>query len=98
MKKIIIVIQFLLVSTQILAQNIIKTYHDPLYKTKLKEVYEVIPNTPILNGNYKLYDQYGYLLVSANFIKNKKQGTLTKYYGVDDCTFLLDEEIKQHSW
>ena len=66
MKKITLLL--LLLSYFSFSQSLVKTYYDPYTKTKLKEVYQVKPNTPIVNGYYKSYDQYGNILVHRNYV------------------------------
>jgi antitoxin component YwqK of YwqJK toxin-antitoxin module len=90
MKKLSILILFL--TNYIYSQTTIKTYYDPIFKTKLKEVYQVKPNTPTLNGNYKLYDEYGYILIDRNYTNNKQNGKSTTYYGVDEAS--IYENVK----
>jgi len=77
---------FLLIPSIGYSQTLVKTYFDPLYKTKLKEVYQVKDNTPIANGYYKLYDEYGYLLIHRNYINNKQNGKSTTYYGANEAS------------
>ena len=92
MKKLILF--FLILSNYIYSQSVIKTYYDPLYKTKLKEVYQVKPNTPILNGNYKSYDEYGFLLVDRNYINNIQNGKSTSYFGANEASLQYDNARK----
>lgn len=84
MKKIALI--FLLLSNILFSQSLVKTYYDPLYKTKLKEVYQVKENTPIANGYYKAYDEYGNILELRNYTNNKLNGKLTKYIGTYEAT------------
>lgn len=84
MKKITLI--FLLLSNFLFSQSLVKTYYDPLYKTKLKEVYQVKENTPIANGYYKVYDEYGNILEHRNYLNNKLNGKLTKYIGTYEAT------------
>lgn len=83
MKK--IAITLLLISYLGYSQTLVKTYYDPLFKTKLKEVYQVKNNTPTVNGYYKSYDEYGYLLVHRNYVNNKQNGKSTAYYGAAEA-------------
>ena len=92
MKKLILI--FLILSNYIYSQSVVKTYYDPLYKTKLKEVYQVKPNTPILNGNYKSYDEYGFLLVDRNYINNIQNGKSTSYFGANEASLQYDNARK----
>lgn len=82
---------FLLLTNYIYSQSVIKTYYDPIYKTKLKEVYQVKPNTPTINGYYKLYDSYGFLLVERNYINNIQNGKSTSYYGADEASLQYEK-------
>lgn len=84
MKKIALIILF--ISNLSHSQTLVKTYYDPLYKTKLKEVYQVKKNTPTANGYYKSYDKYGYLLVHRNYINNVQNGKSTTYYGAAEAS------------
>lgn len=88
MKKITLLLLFL--SNFIYSQSLIKTYYDPLFKTKLKEVYQVKTNTPIINGYYKQYDEFGYLLVHRNYVNNKQNGKSTSYYGAHEASLMSD--------
>ena len=62
-----------------------------LKTTKLKEVYQVKPNTPILNGNYKSYDEYGFLLVDRNYVNNIQNGKSTSYFGANELGILIKQ-------
>lgn len=88
---------FLLFMTHLnfFGQTIIKTYHD-IHRTKLKEVIEVKPNTPIVNGSYKLYDDYGFLTLSSNYVNNIKNGIETTYFGAYQSSLLPDNLAKIH--
>lgn len=79
MKKIVVIA--LLLSSISYSQTLIKTYYDPFYKTKLKEIYQVKKNTPIANGYYKLYDEYGFILEHKNYLNNKLNGKSIKFIG-----------------
>jgi len=89
MKK--ITLFFLLLTNHIFSQSVIKTYYDPLYKTKIKEVYQVKPNTPIINGYYKLYDSYGFILVERNYLNNIQNGKSTSYFGADEASLQYEK-------
>lgn len=84
MKKITLL--FLLLSHFSFSQSLVKTYYDPYSKTKLKEVYQVKPNTPTINGYYKLYDEYGNLLEQRDYINNKLSGKSTTYVGANEAS------------
>lgn len=86
MKKIALIL--LLFTSLGYSQSLVKTYYDPLYKTKLKEVYQVKNNTPFVNGYYKLYDEYGNLLENKNYLNNKLNGKSTKYIGAYEATII----------
>ena len=88
MKKIIF---FLLITNFAYSQTLVKTYYDPYTKTKLKEVYQVKPNTPIVNGYYKSYDEFGNILVHRNYVNNKQNGKSTAYYGAYEASLMSDE-------
>jgi len=89
MKKITLLL--LLLSYFSFSQSLVKTYYDPFTKTKLKEVYQVKPNTPVANGYYKSYDEYGNLLVHRNYINNKQNGKSTTYYGAVEASLMPDD-------
>ncbi|MCK0162107.1 toxin-antitoxin system YwqK family antitoxin [Allomuricauda sp. F6463D] len=84
MKKLTLLLLF--VSNFIFSQTLVKTYYDPYAKTKLKEVYQVKPNTPTINGYYKLYDEYGNLLEHRNYTNNKLNGKSTTYVGANEAS------------
>ncbi|ASV31485.1 toxin-antitoxin system YwqK family antitoxin [Maribacter cobaltidurans] len=84
MKKITLLLLFL--SNFIYSQSLVKTYYDPYSKTKLKEVYQVKPNTPTINGYYKLYDEYGNLLEQRSYTNNKLNGKSTTYLGANEAS------------
>lgn len=88
MKKITLLL--LLLSYFSFSQSLVKTYYDPYTKTKLKEVYQVKPNTPIVNGYYKSYDEYGNILVHRNYVDNKQNGQSTSYYGAHEASLMSD--------
>lgn len=89
MKKITLLL--LLLSYVSFSQSLVKTYYDPYTKTKLKEVYQVKPNSPTANGYYKSYDEYGNILVHRNYANNKQNGKSTTYYGIYEASLMTDE-------
>ena len=81
MKIYLMALLFVLSCSKAFSQSIVKTYWDPFTKTQLKEVYSVIPNTPIPNGLYKLYDDNAVLSKVGYFIKGKENGIWKEYMG-----------------
>lgn len=82
MKKVSLIILLFTLSRLYAQQSldIVKTYYDPFTKTKLKEVYTVIHNTPTLQGLYKLYSEYGEILMENNFTNGKFNGTTKTFF------------------
>lgn len=74
---------FIAFLTPLAAQNLqtIKTYHDPLTKTQLHEVYTVKANTPTKHGTYKAYDINGTLIEEATMANNYINGVHKMYFG-----------------
>ncbi len=68
-------------SVQAQTLQTIKTYHDPLTKTQLHEVYTVKANTPTKQGSYKEYDWGGILIDEATFSNNQYNGVHKIYFG-----------------
>lgn len=83
MKKILF---FLLITNFAYSQTLVKTYYDTYAKTTLKEVYQVKPNTPTINGYYKKYDEFGNILEERNYINNKLNGKSTTYLGANEAS------------
>jgi len=73
--------------------DVVKSYYDPLSQTKMHEIYYVKHNTPIKHGNYKEYDEYGYLLIDKTFENNKSEGVSTTYYGANEASIMSPSKI-----
>lgn len=83
-------LSILFISSFAYSQSVVKTYYDPLYKTQLKEVYQVKENTPTVNGYYKAYDEFGNLMIHRNYINNIQNGKSTTYYGAAEASLMYD--------
>lgn len=73
----------LLLEAQTQNLQIVKTYWDPWTKTKLKEVYNLIPRTQNKQGLYRGYDSNGILMTESNFLNGKLNGVVKHYYTAD---------------
>ena len=83
--KFIILISCLLFSFSVYSQNLKTIKHYYGFTGKLAEVYTVISGTATKHGNYKSYDEYGFLFENLNYKNNRFDGTCIAYRSVADA-------------
>jgi antitoxin component YwqK of YwqJK toxin-antitoxin module len=85
----------LLFNALIIAQNEVKTYYDPIQKTKVKERYFVNSKNQ-KHGLYTKFDDRGLKAVEINFVNGRPHG-IAKEYALPLIGYPGDEKVKKEA-
>lgn len=83
MRIFIPIIILLLTTSSLFGQKEVRTYHDPIVQSKIKEIY-LVNSSGQKHGSYKKFDSNGKLILKATFSKSFAHGKQEFWIGMQD--------------